>query len=97
MGLVVSRGLGGRPERDGFHEIAFDTMFVLTDGVPTVSTAPGLPGIVLDSTDAILAAARRWNLLDRVVIHSIGLGDEFAGPFLQGLAESNGGRFVKEE
>ena len=95
-GMDLAFALGGRPERDGFHEIAFDTMFVLTDGVPSISTAPGIPGVVLDSTDGILAAARRWNLLNRVVIHSIGLGDEFAGPFLGALAANNGGHFVEE-
>jgi Mg-chelatase subunit ChlD len=96
-GLDLAFALGGRPERDGFHEVAFDTLFVLTDGVPSVSTAPGLEGIVLDSTDAILAATRRWNLLGRVVIHTIGLGDEVADAFLATLAAENGGHSVREE
>jgi hypothetical protein len=94
-GLDLAFALGGRPARDGYHELTFDTMFVLTDGEPTKGVFRR--SIVFDSTDAILAATRRWNLLGRVVIHTIALGDETGEELMRGLAGENGGRFVQEE
>jgi hypothetical protein len=44
----------------------------------------------------ILDAVRRWNALDRVVVHTIGLGDGVGDWFLQGLAQQNGGTYVRE-
>ena len=119
-GMDLGFVLGGRPVRDELYDADFDTMFVLTDGLPTL---PGKGGggrgggggggrrgggggggsgggrgarMGMDSTDTILRATRRWNVLDRVVIHTIGLGDGFAESFLAALAEQNGGRFVSE-
>ena len=116
-GVDLSFVLGGRPARDEHYELEFDTMFVLTDGVPTVPRTDAPSGsrggrgrggggagggqrrggrLELDATDRILEAVRRWNMLDQVVINTIGLGDRFAGSFLESLAEENGGRFVSE-
>ena len=65
-------------------------MFVLTDGQPYV-------GGKADSKPRILAAVDRWNLLDQVRIHVIGVGDSIPRKFLRDLATRNGGKFVHEK
>jgi hypothetical protein len=94
-GLDLAFALAGRPPRDGFYGATIDTMFVLTDGRPMVPRPAGR-GLAQDNRDAILAAVDRWNLLNRVVIHTIGMGEDLPKGFLKKLAKQNGGRFVHE-
>lgn len=111
-GLDLAFVLGGRPYADQFYEPEFDTLFVLTDGEPTLPPKPGAPprgpggggpggrggpgGIEYDSDEAILAAVERWDLFDRVVVHTIGVGGDINRGLLESLAREHGGRFVQE-
>ncbi|MHC4471500.1 MAG: vWA domain-containing protein [Planctomycetota bacterium] len=96
-GLDVAFALAGRPPRDGFYSSTIDTIFVLTDGRPVIPAPAGGRNLAGDSRKRIRAAVRHWNLLGRVTIHTIGLGDELPAGFLRKLAEENGGRFVHEK
>lgn len=62
-----------------------DTLFLLTDGEPTV-------GRVVDKSE-ILRRVAEANRISRVVVHTIfvGAGDGASGSFLTELAQSNGG------
>jgi hypothetical protein len=80
----VAAGRSAGPDRDFEPEI--DTIFVLTDGVPTRTDG------LRDDTGLILRAVRRWNALERVVVHAIALDTDRS--FLERLAEQNGGVFV---
>ena len=56
----------------------------------------GKSSLVGDKNSRILAAVRRWNLLQRITIHTIGLGEGISKRFLKKLATQNGGQFVHE-
>lgn len=88
--LELGFATAGRGMEDSYYDSSADTFFVLTDGKPIVSGKS-------DKTQRILAAVARWNLLDRVTIHVIGLGDSVPKTFLRKLASHNGGRFVHEQ
>jgi hypothetical protein len=77
----------GQGARDKYYGVAFDTMFLLTDGTPTQ------PSGEVDSTDKILVAVDGWNALKRVHIHCIGIGQGVNRPFLEKLAKDNGGQY----
>lgn len=77
----------GQGARDKYYDIAFDTLFLLTDGTPT------LPDGSIDSTDKILTATDGWNALRRVRLHCIGIGRGVNRPFLETLAKRNGGLY----
>ncbi len=66
-------------------EAPVDTIFFLSDGLPTV-------GEYVDTED-ILREVAAVNALRRVVIHTIAIG-EFRRDFLQRLARDSGGRFL---
>jgi hypothetical protein len=116
-GLDLAFVLGGRPFADRFYEPELDTLFVLTDGEPTLPPKPGASqggpggggpggggggarrgpgGVEYDSNEAILAAVERWDLFDRVVVHTIGVGGDINRELLEALARAHGGRFVQE-
>ena len=57
--------------------------FFVSDGVPSDAPPARIPSEVRD-------VARRRG----IVIHTVGLGDDQDRPFLQSLAEQNGGRYV---
>jgi hypothetical protein len=116
-GLDLAFVLGGRPHADRFYEPELDTLFVLTDGEPTLPPKPGASprgpggggpggggpggrrgpgGVEFDSNEAILAAVERWDLFDRVVVHTIGVGGDINRALLEALAQAHGGRFVQE-
>jgi hypothetical protein len=81
--------LVGRGVRDKYYGVELDTIFLLTDGSPT--TTDGKP----DSTEKIILAVRTWNPLQRVTIHTIGIGGELNDQFLGQLARENGGEYKK--
>ena len=60
-------------------------IFLLTDGQPTDS-----------SNAAILAKVASLNSERRVVIHTIGFGDDKDTQFLQRLAQENGGEYIDQ-
>jgi len=82
--------IAGHPPADDWHALGVDTMFLLTDGRPVLSGGKN------DNLGRIRADLRRWNLLGRVVVHTIGLGDNVPKQFMRRLAQENGGTFVHE-
>ncbi|MDP6540219.1 MAG: VWA domain-containing protein [Planctomycetota bacterium] len=87
--LDFAFAVAGGGALDRYHDSTVDTLFVLTDGLP-------IRGGKADSVKRIHAAVRRWNLFGRVVVHVICLGDKAPTKFAKGLAEQNGGRYVRE-
>ena len=67
-----------------------DTIFLLSDGSPCSPDGKILP------TGPILEDVRKWNKLRRVVIHTIGIGQDNRG-FMQALAKENGGTYVHRD
>lgn len=102
-GLELAFAIAGRGTGDRYYPMAADTIFLLSDGEPTVRNVGQRPGVKkrfpLDRNPEILAAVRRWNPYGRVVVHTIGLGIPKRRPklrgFLQQLADQNGGKFVE--
>lgn len=78
---IKSMGLMGRFGED----IHFDTIFLLSDGVPT-------KGIVIDP-DEILRIITHANRLSKIKINTIYLGDE-SSRFMRELAENNLGKYI---
>ena len=81
-------GLAGRGSIDKYYGSSVDTIFLLTDGQPTI-------GPMDDSTERILDAVHRMNPYKRVIVHTIGLGNGIDSRFLDQLAHDNSGVFVK--
>jgi HEAT repeat protein len=79
--------IAGRGARDKKYDLGADTIILLSDGQPT-------RGNITDP-DQILAEVKRWNVLRRVKIHTVGVGNEHNESFMRGLAESSGGTYVK--
>jgi hypothetical protein len=79
----------GRGTYDRSYSVDCDMMFLLTDGKPTLAgTSDGF-----DMVESILVGVRKWNALKRVVIHTIGIGEQLNTKFLGTLAKENGGAF----
>ena len=93
--LDLSFAMAGRPPADRFYSAGIDTMFVLTDGQPYRPQFGG-GALVTDSNARILATVRRWNLFQRITIHTVGLGQGISKKFLTRLATENNGLFVHE-
>lgn len=91
--LESAFALSGRAASDRHYDPVVDTIFLLTDGEPS------LPSGEKDSPERILDAARRWNALGRMVVHCIGLGegDHTNNDFLRKLAQEHGGQFVLKQ
>ena len=85
--------LAGRSADDRLYDAGVvDTVFLLTDGVPTL---PGLgSGSTTDVADRIHRAVERWNPLRRISIHTIGFGAIDGGSFLEEVAARNHGNCV---
>lgn len=64
-----------------------DAIYLLTDGAPT--DAKG----ATEDPERTLQAAREWNALRRVAIHTIGIGADHNSGFLRQLAAENGGTY----
>ena len=68
-----------------------DTIFLLTDGSPTTPNGKNA------DTKKILEAARLWNSLGHITIHTVGIGDKLNVGFLSQLAEEHNGRFIHKK
>lgn len=85
---ALAEAIGGRAGEGisyRFVPSKADTVFFLSDGEPTV-------GEIIDEP-AILKAIRAQNVVRKVTLHTIGIG-EFQKGFLKQLAGENGGQFV---
>ena len=68
--------------------LAADTIYLLTDGTPTTPDGKKV------DTNKILEAARKWNALGLVTVHTIGIGKNLNRPFLEQLAREHNGKFI---
>jgi hypothetical protein len=94
--LVKAFNLGGGEgkEKKNFSQ-SVDTIFFLSDGVPSVGK--------LTDIELILKDIRKRNRLRKIIIHAIGLSTKTDKPeeeskleeFVKKLAEQNGGKYVK--
>jgi hypothetical protein len=84
--LEAAFRLGGLGRTDREYAVGVDTIFFLTDGVPTHGK--------IQDPDRILAEARRWNRLRRIKVHVVGVGRDVNEGFLRELAEQSGGQYV---
>ena len=80
--------IAGRAAADKYYETAVDTVFLLTDGQPSLTNGP-------DNPERTLQMVRRLNPFKKVVVHAIGLGKGIDDKFLSRLAAENGGVFVQ--
>jgi HEAT repeat protein len=87
--LEAAFRIAERGTLDRYYAPEAETIFLLTDGIPTLNN--GEP----DSTERIFAALRAWNPLQRIVVHTIGIGRELNAAFLRRVALENGGRCVQ--
>jgi HEAT repeats/von Willebrand factor type A domain len=85
----------GRPVGDDFHDLAIDTIFILTDGEPyRPNRDPAKNSLESENRERVRRTLHRLNLMDRVVVHTIGLGQGIPAKFLSDLARDHGGRSV---
>jgi hypothetical protein len=80
--------LAGRGPADKYYDSAVDTIFLLTDGQPSI-------GSTKDNPERTLQLVRRLNPFQRVIVHTIGLGSGIDDQFLRRLATENAGVFVQ--
>lgn len=78
--------LAGRGLYDKWYATSYDTLYVLSDGAPSV-------GAVTDK-DEICRIVREANGLKKVVINTVTFGDQNDTSFLKKMAEENGGRHI---
>jgi Mg-chelatase subunit ChlD len=78
--------LAGRGLKDSAYDVAFDTIYLLSDGKPTA-------GPVIDEGE-ILRRVDEVNALRKVKIHAITFGDQNNAKFVAELATRSGGRHV---
>jgi len=78
--------LAGDGAKDSTIAVNVETIFLLSDGAP--SAGP------VTKPDDIRKDIKTWNNLQRIKIHSIGLGDDCDENFMRGLAEDNGGIYI---
>ncbi len=93
--LDLAFTIAGRGTFDQAYATSVDTMFLLTDGRPTVPKEP--KGVRADDPERILSAVSRWNALDRIVVHTIELGKSSRKKLLSRLADENGGSYVRRQ
>lgn len=84
--LAKALDFGGRGLYDRYYQAGFDTLYVISDGAPTV-------GEVVDK-DEIRRRVREANGLRKIAIHCVTFGDKNDTDFLRPLAEENGGRHI---
>ncbi len=94
--LVKAFTLGGGDNEKKNFENSVDTIFFLSDGVPTA-------GKITD-TDLILKDIRHRNKVRKIIINAVGITTESDKPeeqsrleeFVRKLAEQNGGKYVQK-
>lgn len=79
----------GRGSFDKHYEVTADTIYFLSDGVPTVGRTT--------DPEEILRQVQRWNELQNIQVHTVGLGKSIDPEFMRRLAEQTGGRFVHKK
>lgn len=86
--LNLAFTITGRGSYDRHYGVAFDTIFLMTDGKPT------LQAIGDDDPMKIIKGVRQWNALKRVVIHTIAMGEDgIDHQFMKTLAQENSGSY----
>lgn len=78
--------LAGRGTFDRRYQVAADTFFLLSDGMANRGR--------ITNRDAMRREVARLNRYQKVVIHTVALGDDADLEFMRGLAEDSGGQFV---
>ncbi len=86
--LELAFNIAGFGAQDKNYKSAVDTIFLLTDGLPSA-------GRIID-TDRILLEVDRMNRLRKIRIHVIGVGALNDTSFLRELAKRNGGKFIEK-
>ncbi len=81
--------ISGRGTFDRYYSTVVDTVFLLTDGRPYVGNKP-------DDKGRIVRAVKRWNALQQVRLHVIGLGNDVPRQFLKTLASDHSGTLILE-
>jgi len=86
-------GLGAT---DPNYDSGVDTIFLLSDGMPTDQSFPTSKPM---EPEKILRAVRTWNKLSKVVIHAIAIDPKTQGSsfirFMRDLAKQNGGQYTE--
>jgi len=86
-------GLGAT---DPSYDSGVDTIFLLSDGMPTDQSFPTSKAM---EPEKILRAVRTWNKLSKVVIHAIAIDPKTQGSsfirFMRDLAKQNGGQYTE--
>jgi uncharacterized protein YegL len=78
--------LAGEGAKDNTKPLGVETMYFLSDGEPN-------EGKVTDP-EQLVNKVKEWNPNKKVVIHSIGLGEDKDVKFLTNLATSNNGKYI---
>lgn len=86
---VAFKMMGAGLQKDRTEPPAFDTVFFMTDGRPTVGK--------LTDTGRLLAAVRRWNEGRKVRIHVVGMGGHEKPAADQGPRAGPGGKAKEKE
>ena len=79
--------IAGVEDGGEWNEPAFDTIYLLTDGRPSVGAVTSATGI--------LHFAREKNRSAGITIHTIGIGDDHDAEFLKELARIGNGKYVR--
>ncbi len=87
--LDAAFDFGGRGLWDKYYGAGFDTLYVISDGAPTV-------GEVTDKEE-IRRRVREQNQLRKITIHCVTFGDRNDTDFLEPMAKENGGRHIHVE
>ena len=86
-------GLGAA---DPNYDSGVDTIFLLSDGMPTDQSFPTSKPM---EPEKILRAVRTWNKLSKVIIHAIAIDPKTQGSsfirFMRDLAKQNGGQYTE--
>ena len=94
-GFEVAFHLGGARIEDRYFEPEIDTIFFLSDGMPTIRRPEAPRKLSQDKPALTLALIRRRDPFRSVVVHAVQLGKSGGAGFLRELAKQGGGRFVQ--
>jgi len=84
--LKTAFDMAGNGVSDANIPLNVETIFLLSDGAPSAGA--------VTNPDQIRSDVKDWNKLQRIKIHTIGLGEDCDKNFMTGLAQDNGGVFV---